>query len=49
MTKVNYKKNYNNFSYFNDKLRIAIEVNWEKTKLILQSLVIKGAHELLSK
>jgi hypothetical protein len=49
MTKVNYKKNYNQCSYFNDKLRIVIEVNWEETKLILKSLVTKGEPQLLSK
>jgi hypothetical protein len=48
MTKVNYKKNYNNFSYFNDKLRIIIEVNLKKIKLILNILVIRGEHKMLS-
>ena len=49
MTKVNYKKNSNNFSYFNNRLRIIIEVYWYKITPILISLVAKGAHEIISK
>ena len=49
MTKVNYKKNYNQFSYFNDELRILIEVQWNKIEPILKSLVIREAHKIWSK
>ena len=49
MTKVNYKKNYNQYSYFNDKLGILIEVNRKKIKPSLKALVIREAHAILSK
>jgi hypothetical protein len=49
MTKVNYKKNHNHFNYFLNRLRILIEVQWNKIESILKTLVIREAHEILSK
>jgi hypothetical protein len=48
MTKVNYKKNYNQCSYFNDKLGVIEEVNRKKIKPILNILVSRGEHKMLS-